>query len=80
MYYPANSSRLDNYFRFDLSAIYKINFSDKVTSEIGASVWNLINKQNILNIYYQVDNAGSIREVQQNALGITPNFMFRVNF
>ena len=80
IYLPANTSRLDNYLRFDLSAKYKIKFSDKISGEVGASIWNLINTQNILNVYYQPDNHGGIDEIQQYALSITPNLMFRINF
>jgi hypothetical protein len=80
LYQPANSSRLDNYLRCDLSAIYKFNISSKVSGEVGASIWNLINRQNILNIYYKPDNQGGIDVVQQYALRITPNLMFRINF
>jgi len=80
LYYPANTSRLNNYLRFDLSAKYKIRFSEKTSAEVGLSIWNLVNKQNVLNIFYQVDNAGEINEIQEYALSITPNVMFRVNF
>jgi outer membrane cobalamin receptor len=79
-YQMANSSRLDNYLRFDLSAKYIIGFGDKVNCEIGASIWNLIKSQNILNIYYQVDRSGEISEIKEYALTITPNFNVRVNF
>jgi len=80
IYYPANTSRLDNYLRFDMSAKYRFNFSQKVTGELGASIWNFVNRQNILNIYYQPDNHGGIDEIQQYALSITPNLMIRINF
>jgi outer membrane cobalamin receptor len=79
-YYPANTSRLENYLRFDLSAKYIIRFSNKVNGEFGASVWNIVNKQNMLNIYYQNDMRGDINEIQEYALSFTPNFMFRINF
>jgi hypothetical protein len=80
IYYPANSSRFEDYLRFDLSAIYKINFRDKLHSDIGVSVWNFINTPNTLDVYYQLDGTGGIQEIWQNALSITPNFMFRVYF
>jgi hypothetical protein len=80
IYYPPNSSRLDEYLRVDISAKYKIIFSEGVNAELGASIWNLLNRQNILNIFYQLDSGSEINEVQQYALGFTPNIMFRVNF
>lgn len=80
-YYPANTSRLDDYFRIDISAKYRINFSDKVNAEIGVSVWNIIDRQNILNIYYhQERTSDEVREVRQSALSLTPNVMLRINF
>ncbi len=80
LYNDPNTSRLDEYLRVDISAKYKIGISESVNAELGASVWNLINKQNILNIFYQMDSDSDINEVQQYALSFTPNIMFRVNF
>jgi len=80
LYYPPNTSHLDEYLRVDVSAKYKIRLSDRVNAELGASIWNLLNKQNILNIFYQLDSDSEINEVQQYALGFTPNLMLRVNF
>ena len=80
LYYPANSSRFENYIRLDLSAIYKINFRDKMHGDIGVSVWNFVNTPNTLDVYYQLDDTDEIQEIWQNALSITPNFMFRVYY
>jgi hypothetical protein len=80
LYYPPNTSRLDAYLRVDISAKYKIRISNRVGAELGASIWNLLNKQNILNIFYKLDSDSEINEVQQYALGFTPNIMFRINF
>jgi hypothetical protein len=80
LYYPPNTSRLDEYLRVDISAKYKIRLSERVNAELGASIWNILNKQNLLNIFYQLDSDSEINEVQQYALGFTPNIMFRVNF
>jgi len=79
-YYPPNTSRLEGYLRLDISAKYNIRFSNRVSGEVGASIWNILNKQNILNIYYQLDSNSEINEIQQYALSFTPNFMFRINF
>ncbi len=80
LYNAPNTSRLDEYLRVDISAKYKIRISESVNAELGASVWNLINRQNTLNIFYQMDSGSDINEVQQYALSFTPNIMFRVNF
>jgi hypothetical protein len=80
LYNDPNTSRLNEYLRVDISAKYKIRISERVHAELGASVWNILNKENILNIFYQLDPDSDINEVQQYALGFTPNIMFRVNF
>ncbi len=80
IYDTPNSSRLDEYLRIDLSAKYRFQMSQRVRGEFGASLWNLLNNQNIVSTYYQVNDNGTLETIQQYALGFTPNFMFRVNF
>jgi hypothetical protein len=75
-----NSSRLQNYLRLDVSAKYWFRFSDGVKGEIGASVWNLLNTENVVNVFYQADENNNLNSIQQYALGFTPNVMFRVSF
>jgi hypothetical protein len=75
-----NSSRLENYLRLDVSAKYWFRFSDGVKGEIGASIWNLLNTENVVNVFYQVDENNNLKSIQQYALGFTPNVMFRVGF
>jgi len=79
-YQAPNSSRLDYYLRIDLSAKYLFKISNQVGGEIGASVWNLLDNQNILNTYFQVDQNNNLETIQQYALGFTPNIMFRISF
>ena len=80
IYEKPNSSRLDDYLRVDLSAKYVFKISEGVQGEFGASVWNVLDNQNIINTYFQVDKNGNLETIQQYALGFTPNFMFRVSF
>ena len=80
IYQEPNVERLPNYIRVDFSAKYKFNLSKGVKAQVGGSVWNLTNNQNIINIYYQLGENGEIQEVKKTALGITPNLMFRVIF
>jgi hypothetical protein len=75
-----NSQRLPNYLRVDLSSVYQWQFSDKTKGEVGVSIWNLLNNQNIINTFYQIDESGELKNIQQYALGFTPNLIFRVNF
>ena len=80
IYASPNQARLPDYLRVDFSVRYNFNISNGLRAQIGAALWNLTNNQNIVNIYYQLDEKGEIREVQQSALGITPNMMIRVSF
>ena len=75
-----NSSRLQNYLRLDVSAKYWFRFSDSVRAEIGASIWNLLNTENVVNVFYQANENNTLSYIQQYALGFTPNLMFRVSF
>jgi hypothetical protein len=79
-YESPNSSNLNDYLRVDCSATYEFNISDKTRATIGASVWNVTNKTNIINTYYTVDNEDVISQVENQSLGITPNISFRLQF
>ncbi|WP_426429557.1 TonB-dependent receptor domain-containing protein [Winogradskyella sp. HB-48] len=80
-YQSPNNSRLADYFRADLSAIYKFQISKKgVKAEAGASVWNMFNQNNIINRYYTLDIDNNIVEIDNKSLKFTPNLSFRVNF
>jgi len=79
-YASPNSSRLDDYLRVDCSATYAFNISDSAKAVLGASIWNLLNKSNIINTYYTLDKNNAINTVENKSLGITPNISFRVQF
>jgi hypothetical protein len=79
-YASPNSNRLDEYLRVDCSATYAFNISDPVKATVGASIWNLLNKNNIINTYYTLDKNNKTNTVENKSLGITPNISFRVNF
>jgi hypothetical protein len=83
-YNKPNSSRLSDYFRTDFSATYKLNFGDEIESIAGFSLWNVLDRKNIINSYYRLEDELSdnpnIIKVENYSLGITPNFSFRVNF
>ncbi|TLX72598.1 TonB-dependent receptor [Labilibacter sediminis] len=78
-YENTNSSRLNDYIRLDVSAKYIFNFR-KVQGEIGVSVWNVLNRQNDINIFYQRNNQKEIEQVIQHALRTTPNINLRLRF
>lgn len=75
-----NSSRLSDYFRTDISAIYNFNVSKGIKAEVGASIWNIFNQTNIINRYYTLDSDDSIVEINNRSLKFTPNLSFRINF
>ena len=79
-YFLPNSSRIGSYFRLDLSAKYTFKIADKVNGEIGTSVWNILDTDNIINIYYQLNSLEEVERIEQKALGVVPNINMRINF
>ena len=79
-YVSPNSSRLDDYLRVDCSATYAFNIFNSAKATIGASIWNLLNKNNIINTYYTLDENNAINTIENKSLGITPNVSLRVQF
>lgn len=79
-YQEPNSQRLSEYLRADASAIYNFDISTGVKASAGISVLNFADRENILNTYYQVNDANTIETVESFSLGITPNLSFRVKF
>lgn len=80
VYQKPNSSRLQNYLRIDISGKYNFQISKRLRGQLGASVWNLFNKENIVNRYFLLNNDDQIKRMHLNALGFTPNFTFRAFF
>jgi len=79
-YKSPNSSNLSNYFRTDISATYQLKFGNKLDASIGASIWNLFDRKNVINTYFATDENDDIITVDNLSLGITPNISFRVRF
>jgi len=78
-YNATNSSRLDDYFRVDTSALYEFKLG-KMTINAGVSVWNLLNQDNVINNYYRISEQNQVEEFTQSALGLTPNATLKVYF
>lgn len=76
----ANSSRLKDYFRLDLSTTYRMKLSNTINADLGISLWNTLNQVNNISNYYRINSSGEPVEVLKNSLEITPNFSFRVSF
>ncbi|MFK7833850.1 MAG: TonB-dependent receptor [Winogradskyella sp.] len=79
-YNAPNHANLNSYFRTDISAIYNFNISKTVKAEVGASVWNIFNRTNIINRFYTLDEDNAIVEVNNRSLKLTPNLSMRINF
>ena len=80
IYQDDNSSRLPEYIRADASVIYDFDMGNTIKASLGASVLNFTNRENNLNIFYQLDQNDEIERVESSSLGITPNISFRVKF
>lgn len=76
----ANNERLLDYLRVDASAIYKFKLSDMFKSEIGASIWNISNRENVINNYYRVNENDTVDQFSRFSLGLTTNAVVRIYF
>ncbi len=74
----ANAALLPDYLRIDWSANYHFNMTKNVKMELGASIWNLTNRKNILSKYYVLDSNQTLIEYQQKSLRLTPNLSIRL--
>lgn len=79
-YGNANSDRQKDYLRLDLSAKYEFKWGSNTKAQIGAAVWNLLDRDNKINTFYRPGPTGEAREIQQSSLGLTPNASFRLSF
>jgi len=80
VYQPPNSGRLPDYMRADASALYSFDLSSRVKATAGLSLLNILSKENILNVYYRLNNQLEIERIESISLGFTPNVSFRINF
>jgi len=79
-YEAPNSARLNNYFRVDLSARWHFYYGNTVRSHAGVSLWNVLNRENVLSQYYRINSAQQVTAVKQQGLAFTPNVFMRVDF
>lgn len=75
-----NSSRTPDYLRLDASAVYDFDLAPGIKASLGASILNILDKKNILNQFFRLDDNNQIETVRNVSLGVTPNASFRVNF
>ncbi|MFG6686393.1 TonB-dependent receptor plug domain-containing protein [Mariniflexile sp. HNIBRBA6329] len=79
-YSSPNSANLKDYLRTDCSSTYQFDISRASKATVGVSVWNVFNKNNIINSYHTLDDENKIVKVENQSLGITPNVSFRIDF
>ncbi len=79
-----NTERLPYYHRLDLSSTYNFSFTKNGTTKgkIGLSIRNIYNNKNHISTEFSGNNTidDPIKILEKHAIGITPNFMFRVYF
>ncbi|WP_345274773.1 TonB-dependent receptor plug domain-containing protein [Flaviramulus aquimarinus] len=75
----SNSSMLNDYFKVDISALYGFKIKQKTKVDLGASIWNVFNRDNQINNFFRV-NDGQVDETLQTSLGFSPNIVMRVYF
>jgi hypothetical protein len=78
-YGSTNSNNLNEYLRLDVSSVYEFKLGSKTRAEVGASVWNILNNENVINNFYRINNE-TVTETKQSSLGISPNALIRVYF
>ncbi|XLS28449.1 carboxypeptidase-like regulatory domain-containing protein [Flavobacteriaceae bacterium M23B6Z8] len=79
-YAMPNGANLEDYIRGDVSAIYDFKLTKKTPASLGVSVLNILNRKNLINSYFRLDENNELQRVDSRSLGITPNLSFRVNF
>lgn len=79
-YGSPNSSRLPDYLRLDLSAVYHLRVGQVSQVQLGLSVWNVMDRENIINAFYRLNESGEPERIEQTSLGITPNALLRLHF
>lgn len=81
-YAEPNSSRLPDYFRLDASSSYSFSFSKKIQAEISLGVLNILNRENIINSYFRIneENDSEVIRIDNTSLRFTPNALLRISF
>ncbi|MDY2587375.1 TonB-dependent receptor [Winogradskyella aquimaris] len=76
----ANNERLMDYLRIDASALFKFKISNTFRSEVGASIWNISNRENIINNFFRINESNDVDEFTRLSLGLTTNAVVRIYF
>lgn len=80
-YSSPNSANLDNFFQVNFSASYVIKATEKSQLQLGISIQNIFDRQNIINRYYRINSeSAGIEVVNTYALERTPNALIKFSF
>jgi hypothetical protein len=81
-YDTPNSENLDAFVRFDASLSYKFKLIKNAQSLLRIGVINLLNRENNINTYYEVDpnDTNLAIKIENKSLGLTPNLSLRFSF
>ena len=74
----ANDAEFKDYIRVDLSALYQLSSKKGWRADLGVSVWNIVNQENVIDNFYRINEQQEAQEFVQRALGITTNAVIRV--
>lgn len=80
-YASPNSGNIENFFQVNFSTLYSLKVKNTGTLQMGVSVLNILNKKNILNRYYRINNDTNLIEVVNTySVERIPNAMIRLKF
>lgn len=81
-YDTPNSNNLNEFMRLDASLNYEFSIFNNIQSSLRFGVINLLDRENLINTYYEVDpnDSNSAIEVTNKSLGLTPNISLRCKF
>ncbi|WP_318312731.1 TonB-dependent receptor [Flagellimonas crocea] len=79
-YDETNGENLTDYLRVDISGKYEIACGEHTSLEIGAAIWNIFDRNNMLNTFYELSESNTVQKFDKNSLGLTPNFSVRFTF
>ncbi|RZJ74201.1 MAG: TonB-dependent receptor [Flavobacterium sp.] len=76
-----NSDNLDDFMQFNFSASYTFSLTKKARLQLGVSVLNIFNRQNIINRYYRINSdTNSVEVVNTYSVERTPNALIKFSF
>ncbi|GAB4162358.1 MAG: TonB-dependent receptor [Winogradskyella sp.] len=76
----ANNERLADYLRIDASALFKFKINSTFRSELGVSIWNISNRENLINNFYRINTNNEVDKFTRLSLGLTTNAVVRIYF